>query len=79
MTDEKASKQIADTIIWRAMALMAEEGVPFPVMIDRMVTAAGAHVVRHEGPSAATKLFHGAAQAVENGVFASLERKPASH
>ena len=75
--DEKISvQQFADTVIWRAMLIMQEHGVPFEVMIDRLVTTAGAHVVKFEGRGAAVTMFRRSAETVENGAFAQLETGP---
>lgn len=60
---------LADLILCRALALMAERDVPSDVTIDRLTTfAAGAHV-RVCGAQIAAQAFRDYADQIEAGAF----------
>ena len=72
--DDMRLRQFADTIICRGLQLMQEEGVTFPVMMDRLLTAAAAHIAIHEGEAQAACVFRDMAKNIEAGALAQLGR-----
>ena len=67
---QKDRKAACDLIIERAGEMMVEEmGAPIEMMIDRMLTFAGAHMCLLDGSQKTAEVFRALATNVENGVF----------
>lgn len=77
MTDEqtKAASAFADNVIFSALELMQDRGVPFDLMMDRILTAAGAHIARHEGAERTSAIFRKMAVNIDAGALVAVERR----
>ena len=77
ITDTEAAelKAFADGVIWKAMVAMQEHGVGYELMMDRLLTAAGAHIARQEGSAQASAVFRRLAKNIERGAFAAVDRR----
>jgi G:T-mismatch repair DNA endonuclease (very short patch repair protein) len=61
-----------DEMVWRAMESAQQLGASPDVVIDRMVTAAGAHVCAWEGSAGGARFFRAVADRIEAGACDAL-------
>ncbi len=73
MLSETDLKAACDLVIERAVEMMVGElGATFPMMLDRMLTYAGAQACTIEGSPATAKTFHRLADNIAAGCFYSV-------
>lgn len=71
--DADGARALCDLIVTRAAELMAQEaGAPIEMIMDRMVTFAGAQTVATFGKADAVAMFEQAVASVESGAFDHL-------
>lgn len=72
-------KELCDLIVERAAAAMEETGAPIEMILDRLLTFAGAQAFMRHGKARTAEIFRELAENIENGVFDQLSGQGAKH
>mgnify|MGYP001292022855 CR=1 FL=1 len=70
--DQQRSKNACDTIVERAAMMMLEAGAPADMVIDRLLTFAGAMAAKINGSPRTARAFRRLAANIDAGVFHSI-------
>jgi hypothetical protein len=76
---QNAARDFCDETIEGAVELMARKGAPIEMILDRLLTYAGAQIVFIEGKEDAIASLHKLAENIEAGAFDAIDAQRAAN